>query len=205
MKFFATAFIGILMSATANASLINGDFEADVGLSGTAWNIFGSIPGWTTYSGGGIEVQHNTIVPAHSGNQYVELDSWNNSSMYQEVTGLSLGETYELSFWYHTRTNAGDNDNGIQVYWGESALGNLQLDIADLISSVSYEWINYSLNLVATTESMFLGFAASGLDNSLGGFIDSVSLEPVEVSEPASLALLFIGLLGLVIGRRRLG
>jgi len=194
----------ILLSASfANANLIeNGDFEDDVGLSGTQWSIYNSINGWTTLSGSGIEVQHNTIVAAQSGDQYIELDSNNNSSMYQQLDGLLIGESYDLSFWYHARTNNGGNDNGIDVYWGESAPGALELSIADqFFSDYANGWKEFTLSLIASSSTMFLTFSAAGLNNSLGGFIDNVSL--TTVPEPGTLVLLGLGVFGLVLGRRR--
>ena len=189
-------------ASIANANLLtNGDFESNVGLSGNSWGVFSNIDGWSTLSGPGIEIQRNTVVNAESGNQYVELDSNSNSAMYQAISGLSVGQTYNLDFWYHTRTNNGGNDNGINVYWGNAAPGNLQLAISDLVSSQTYNWIEYSTNLVATAETMYLTFSAEGLSNSLGGFIDNASLN--SVPEPSNIALLTIGLLGLVISRRR--
>lgn len=62
--------------------------------------------------------------------------------------------------------------------------------------------MNFSLDLVATAETMFLSFGATGLDNTLGGFIDNVSL--TAVPEPGTLALFAIGAAGLLVGRRRL-
>ena len=205
MGLFAKTITAIALAGAAsiaNANLLtNGDFESNVGLSGHSWGVFSSIDGWTTLSGPGIEVQRNTVVNAESGNQYVELDSNSNSAMYQAISGLSIGQTYSLDFWYHTRTNNGDNDNGINVYWGDTTPGNLQLEISDLVSSQTYSWIEYSTNLVATAETMYLTFSAEGLSNSLGGFIDNASLN--SVPEPSNIALLTIGLLGLIISRRR--
>lgn len=194
----------LVSAAFANANVIvNGDFEDNVGLSGTAWNVFGSINGWSTLSGPGIEVQHNTVVAAQSGNQYVELDSHGNSSMYQAINGLTVGQSYDLSFWFHARTNNGGNDNGIDVLWGETAPGALELSIADAIfSDFTSGWQEFTLSLVASASTMYLTFAAVGLNNTLGGFVDNVSMT-ASVPEPGTLVLLAMGLFGLVLGRRR--
>lgn len=194
----------LFSAAVASANVIvNGDFEDDVGLSGTAWNVFNSINGWSTLSGPGIEVQHNTIVTAQSGDQYVELDSYGNSAMSQSISGLTAGQSYDLSFWFHARTNNGSNDNGIDVYWGDSAPGTLELSIVDAIfSDFTSGWQEFTLNLIASASTMYLTFSAAGWNNSLGGFVDNVSMT-ASVPEPGSLALLAIGLLGLALGRRR--
>jgi len=196
----AIAFASAASFANANL-LTNGDFEANVGLSGSNWGIYQSIDGWNKFDGPGIEIQRNTIIAAQSGNQYVELDSNYNSSMYQEISGLNVGGEYELSFWYHARTNNGYNDNGINVYWGEYLPGDVALSIDGLKQVNTPGWIEQTVKLVASAETMFLMFAATGYSNSLGGFIDNVSL--TAVPEPGTLALFGLGLMGLVLARRQ--
>lgn len=196
----AIAFASAASFANANL-LTNGDFEANVGLSGTNWGIYQSIDGWNKFDGPGIEVQRNTVIAAQSGNQYVELDSHYNSSMYQEIGGLTVGSAYELSFWYHARTNNGYNDNGINVYWGDYLPGDVAVSIDGLRQVNTPGWIEQTVKLVASAETMFLMFAATGYSNSLGGFVDNVSL--TAVPEPGTLALFGLGLMGLVLARRQ--
>lgn len=196
----AIAFASAASFANANL-LTNGDFEANVGLSGTNWGIYQSIDGWNKFDGPGIEVQRNTVIAAQSGNQYVELDSHYNSSMYQEIGGLTVGGAYELSFWYHARTNNGYNDNGINVYWGDYLPGDVAVSIDGLRQVNTPGWIEQTVKLVASAETMFLMFAATGYSNSLGGFVDNVSL--TAVPEPGTLALFGLGLMGLVLARRQ--
>ena len=210
MKFFGKTIVALLLSGVAslaNANLIvNGDFEDNVGLTGSNnRGVFASVNGWSTLSGAGIEIQRNTVVAAQNGNQYVELDSNNNSSMFQQLTGLAVGESYLLSFWYHARTNNGDNDNGLDVFWGNSTPGALQLSIAnETVQSTNNLWVQKNLSLFATQSTMYLTFAATGLNNSLGGFIDNVSLtKSVSVSESSGLILFGLGLMGLIAVRRR--
>lgn len=196
----AIAFASAASFANANL-LTNGDFEASVGLSGTNWGVYQSIDGWNKFDGPGIEVQRNTVIAAQSGNQYVELDSHYNSSMYQEIGGLTVGGAYELSFWYHARTNNGYNDNGINVYWGDYLPGDVAVSIDGLRQVNTPGWIEQTVKLVASAETMFLMFAATGYSNSLGGFVDNVSL--TAVPEPGTLALFGLGLMGLVLARRQ--
>lgn len=196
----AIAFASAASFANANL-LTNGDFEASVGLSGTNWGVYQSIEGWNKFDGPGIEVQRNTVIAAQSGNQYVELDSHYNSSMYQEIGGLTVGGAYELSFWYHARTNNDYNDNGINVYWGDYLPGDVVVSIDGLRQVNTPGWIEQTVKLVASAETMFLMFAATGYSNSLGGFVDNVSL--TAVPEPGTLALFGLGLMGLVLARRQ--
>ena len=190
----------LVFSINASANVIeNGSFESPQ-IQSQTWRVFSSIDGWQTISGAGIEIQNDLLVKAQDGHQYVELDSHNNSAMTQELNDLDVGAWYNLSFWYRARTNNGGNDNGISVHWDDKILGDLALDVSDVLAKDG-GWVEYTQSLRATAETMFLSFAAIGKNNSLGGFIDNVSV--TAVSEPGLAHLLGLGVLGLVFTRRR--
>lgn len=190
---FSLLFLAV---GSANANLIvNGSFE-NPALSGNSWSVFNSIEGWTTIQGAGIEIQRNTVVDAQDGDQYVELDSHYNSWMEQTISGLTAGNEYYFSFWYQARTNNLYNDNGIDVYWN----GILVMDISNILASDA-GWTEYTAVFTADSDVAALSFNADGTSNSLGGFIDNVSL--TSVPEPAPIALMALGIIGLVAARKR--
>lgn len=218
LKFLATAATAVLIAGAAQASVIqNGDFElgptnnglinnnsfsAMNGQSGNrSWDVWTTLPGWTTAAGNGIEIQtRRTIGGAdpQSGDHYVELDSHpkagGNSTMQQSVQ-LDVG-TYRLSYWYQPRTNK-PNDNVLSVLFDGAEIAR-----HDETSSSQAGWAQYFADIeVSTAGDYGLAFAAAGLETSLGALIDNVDLSPVPV--PAALPLLATGLGGIALWRRR--
>lgn len=197
----------LITSVTSTSSalpLVNGNFDDDTGisLSPGSWDVYDSIVGWETGAGTGIEIQYDTIVDSHTSNYYVELDSHGgtntNSSMFQSVF-LTAG-SYELSFWYHARTNL-DDDNGIEALIDGSSIGLVTKKLNEMVSV--WEQINWAFTVDIDTDYELM-FRAFGKDNSYGGFIDSVSLSSTPVPEPATMLLFCLGLLGLVgVSRRK--
>ncbi|MBD3422460.1 MAG: PEP-CTERM sorting domain-containing protein [Chitinivibrionales bacterium] len=158
-----------------------------------SWDVYDVIPAWTTSAGEGIELQKNTIVDAQNGNIYVELDSHpgsngiSNSTMFQSVS-LTEEASLQLSFWYKPRT-ALANDNGIKVTFDG-------VEIAHPNKKAPSAWEEVAVDLgLFGPGSYDLAFAATGEDNTLGGFVDNVSLKAHAVAEPGSLSLMGIGLL----------
>lgn len=183
--------------AQASALVTNGSFEDNPVAS---WRNFASLPGWT---GGayGIEIQPSGTVSgvsAFDGNQYAELDTTANSSMWQDLS-TTVSNSYTLSFAYMPRPdNAGGRlSNTIEVFWGGSKLGTFTG------SSKPGPWMEIEFsNLAALAPSTRLEFRAAGTSDSYGGFIDGIVVSAVP--EPESYALLLAGL-GLVaaMARRR--
>jgi len=149
-----------------------------------AWDVFDYLPGWATSYGNGIELQKNIVTLSQDGSHHVELDSHahgsSNAAMTQTLDSLTVGADYLLEFFYKPRTNK-NNDNGINVYWYDSAVDfNSGMDpvlVADSTRRLTPSWDLQSVSFLAETDSMDLTFAAFGAQNSLGGLIDNVSLE----------------------------
>lgn len=199
----AAAMTALAASAGFAATVQNGSFEDVSGLANSGLNhgnfgVYNTIPGWTTASGSGIELQNNATLgeaDAQDGNWYVELDSHANSSMYQDITFAKAG-VYALSFWYAPRTST-PNDNGITYSLGDLVWGQI-----DDVYPSSWREVTSQFTVANAGDTLRLTFAADGTSNSLGGFIDNVSIAAVPL--PASALLLMGAMAGLGgIARRR--
>lgn len=229
LKLSAAALICVLAVPASAAVVTNGDFEdtsssnPEKGLvndqllnslnvgGGATWDVYTSIPGWTTAAGAGIEVQTNrtlSSIDAHSGSHYIELDSHprstSNSAMQQKLT-LAAG-VYDLTFFYSPRTSD-VNTNGISYSVVNKANNNILLGAVSGPSATHGTkvgvWTEVTSRFTVGVDDspLLLKFAATGTQNTLGGLIDSVSISAVPV--PAGLPLLMSAMAGLAWMRRR--
>ncbi len=187
----------------ASAFVVNGDFEASVGLSGNSWDVFDSIDGWTKTAGtSGIEVQRGNIGGATPfDTQKVELDSHGgtntNSGMYQDIA-LTAG-TYELSFEYFAR-EATDTDGTNGIGFSIIPVG---IDDGHVTGTSGDGWRTITDSFFVNSDQVVrLTFWATGKDNTLGGYLDNVQISAVPL--PSSVLLFGAALVGLGwLGRKK--
>lgn len=193
-----------------NPGLVNGIAIADLDTTNPGWDVYTDILGWQTSSGSGIEVQTNGTIGsfnANSGTRYVELDSHpapnSNSTMFQDLV-LDPG-AYQLDFFYSPR-NGDVLSNGIDYSVTGLISGSLLAGGVTGPSATStvglWTMVTAFFTVQPGDSPVTLSFSAVGAENTLGGFIDDVSVSAVPV--PAALPLFVTALAGLgFISRRR--
>ncbi len=173
----------MLCCAAANAELlVNGDFE-DPTFNGS-WQIFDSIPGWQLDSGPSIEVQHGVNGwTAYSGEQWIELDSDENgpgggsfggeqgSSAISQDIDTEPGGQYLLTFAFSPRP--GINDNRLLVEFGDEVVAEL---FASGIGLGNTNWQVFEFVVTSSSDITSLRFSDLSQSNTLGTFIDGISL-----------------------------
>ncbi len=225
-RFGATAAACVLFAVPALAYvadgnlLQNGDFEDLDGREGmrnghqldalhqaSSWDVYYDLPGgWTTVDGMGVEVQTSgtlSTIGAYSGAHYIELDSAprfgaTNSTIEQSLT-LDPGD-YEFSFYYSPR-GQDVRTNGIEYYIVSDILVNEVTGPSATSGTSVGSWTRIShLFKITETQSVTVGFSATGWEDALGGFIDGVRISAIPL--PAAGWLLLAAAGGLVAAGR---
>ena len=151
---------------------------------------------YTTFAGGGPGVSPD------GGNAYTADGGHDVGILEQSVSGLTVGQTYQLSFYQASMEQSG-YPGAFSGAW-EVGFGN-QIQFSQNLTNPSQTytgWTQQTMDFTATSMTQALLFAATAT-NSYPPFLllDGVSL--TAVPEPASIAVVGVGLLGLLALRRR--
>lgn len=181
MLLLAAASLAGFAAAPAQAvTTFTTNFDS-VAVPSGSYIIVNSVEGWTKSGvGDGIEIQNHAAGLPFSESNLVELDSNNNSAMSRAI---DVGN-YTLSFYYSARPNIPAASNGIDVLLNNVSIFNVTGN-----GGSQTNWLPQSISFHAN-QGDILTFAAIGTSDSLGGYLDNVSLA---VPEPATWGLMILG------------
>jgi hypothetical protein len=205
-KIFALAALAAA-SVTASAAtnlFTDGSFEAISQPSGT-WNTYTAVPGWTVTQANflptshGLEVRDNVVGSAENGNNFIELDGYENDRI-TTTLATTAGQTYEISFWYQNRAGVAASSEGFDA----TVLSGASVSAASLVgNAASSGWQQEKIVFKAGSNVSIFSIAATGTSDSFGTSFDNFSA--IAVPEPATMGLFAAGLamLGMSARRRR--
>jgi choice-of-anchor C domain-containing protein len=177
-------------ASNAAVAIINGSFEdgtfdpgafSTLGLGSTA------ITGWVV---GGLGVDYiGTYWEAADGTRSVDLSGNDKGSISQMLNGLTIGQTYQVTF-----SLAGNPDGGSSTKVAVASDGGSQSSVYAFLqggnTKSSMGWTPQSFTFTATGESANLTFSASEND-AYGPALDNVGI--AAVPEPATWAMMILG------------
>lgn len=209
-----------LLDAFANGGFEGGSMDTNVHNSAVP-------PGWTTTSGtpdtfnGDTDFASYTWAPSSTGGQFLHgigmQPSWTESALQVGLDGLVIGQQYEISFEQSISRSVWSQTGGYwRIKFGDEIQNSAHMDIPDFGVFEGWQWQTLLFTATSTIQtleviawsdtdylrtdigidSFFLGDPGTNPENPTYDDDDHVS-----VSEPATLSMLALGLLGW--GQRR--
>ena len=191
--------VSLAACEVANAiPITNGGFEDPNVVFGGA-EFFPSIPGWTQVGRNGIEVQNHVAGDPQEGDQFVEMDALStNSAMISDTFGTIVGAPYLLTFYYSDRPGVPDFSNGIF-----GSVGGMPFVVPGGTGGANTAWVKYQIPFFGTGSDQIF-FAAGGVSDGLGGYLDNVSVASSVPDGGTTAAMLGMAMASLALIRRKL-
>lgn len=162
--------------ASATNVVTNGGFET------------GDLSGWTLSGNTGFTGVDNS---AHSGNFAGYFGQVGSTGTLSQTLSTVAGQSYTISFWI-------EDDGGTPSSFDASFGGN---DLLALTNPDAFNYTFYSYSLTASSASTLLSFTFRQDPSYF--HLDDVSVAPAGVPEPATWAMLILGMGAAGLGLRR--
>ena len=153
--------------------VVNGSFERPF-VAARSTHPFPAIPGWRLAFGPDIEIQNHVVGDPARGRQFVELDSDASSGIWQKVP-TTPGRLYRLQVYFSPRPGTSAAENILVVHWRRYVIGTISASGLGLRNT---HWTMYAFKVRAIRTSTRIELADGGISDSIGTFVDGVSLTP---------------------------
>jgi hypothetical protein len=154
-------------------AVVNGGFERPLVPAGTT-HPFPAIRGWRLAFGPDIEIQNHAAGDPARGRQFAELDSDASSGIWQKVR-TRPGRLYRLQLFFSPRPGTSAAENVLIVHWRRFVVGRISADGRGLTNTA---WRMYAFKVRAIRTSTRIELADGGISDSVGTYVDRVSLTP---------------------------
>ncbi len=205
--------VSVIQRNPGQIVIANPSFEGSTNETWVYPGYLSNIGGWATTGNTGVNTGNgpfadNGTIPDGSQVGFLQNNSTATAqaSMSQTLSGLTVGSTYQLKFYYNARSQGGTAPNSaMTVTLGSSTLAN-NLTVAPVGGTNPYDVFTADYTATASTALLDVmnstPFGGTAADNTL--LVDNFSLAPVTATpEPASLALLGLSGAGLLLLKRR--
>lgn len=194
----------LLLSGVSQAALItNGSFEDTTGLSGGG-SFFTGVPNGWTFTNDAVQLLTASIPTAPSGfdgNLYVEVftSSDDFGTLSQTISGLIVGQVYEVSFLWGNRGTTPAQAFDFDIEIGGSTFSRTGSGLVNMTPGL------ITFTAASVSHSLNLTFNDPGSSTVTGGALDAFVINQVSapVPEPSTLAMFGLGAIGLVARRPR--
>lgn len=186
----------VIAAAVASSLLTTGPAMAQAITNGSFET--GNTAGWITT---GSPFTLSGYSAAYDGTYFLWMGGYERAtSIYQVVNGLTIGQTYSLSFLMASEYTHQD-----QVRASVNGSGTVFTAPSNGTNCCWTNWVAQSLTFTALTNSATIQFDTAGLNS--GGYdvgVDKIALTAVDgVPEPATWAMMLMGFAGIGFGVRR--
>ena len=190
----AAAGLSLLASAAGAVTIVNGDFESGPTVGGAGYTTLSAgssaLPGWTI---GGDSIDYiGSYWTAESGTHSLDMSGNAPGSISQTVTGLTVGQSYTVTFYLSGNPAGGDPNKELELQ-APGITGYYFIVGANEFTLPGITWYKEDLIFQAVSSTANLTFTS--LENSAyGPALDNVTISVPELTTWA----LMIGGLGLV-------
>lgn len=198
---FLIAAAALLSCSAAQAQIVNGSFEdgVDPGTFSTVNVGQNNITGWDVTSGSVDYI--GSYWQASNGSRSVDLSGVSIGTLAQTISGLTVGQSYRVSFDVSRNPDGGDTPRTGTFTAGAQSFGFSYSNTGNSFADMQWETVSYTF--LATAGSSIISFASDASGGCcFGPALDNVRI--AAVPEPATWALMItgFGLAGAAVRRR---